>query len=152
MDSFSTTTASPEASFAILALLGVILIPLLILGLVSYILTAVGAHQMAKNEGINNPWMAWIPVASSWTLGEIISEKLKGNGGLKVLLFTVLAGLIEKIPYVGWYIVLAGWIFIVFALVSKYTESKALHTVLSCIIPLYFPIFIFVHRNKPALY
>ena len=39
--------------------------------IVSYVLNSVGMHTIAKRRGIHNPWLAWIPVASSWVLGSI---------------------------------------------------------------------------------
>ena len=37
----------------------------LIIGIVSYVLTASGMYAIAKRRGINNAWMAWIPGVNS---------------------------------------------------------------------------------------
>jgi len=46
----------------------------LIIGIVSYVLTAAGMYAIAKRRGINNAWMAWIPGVSSWILGSISDQ------------------------------------------------------------------------------
>lgn len=46
----------------------------LAIGIVSYVLTAVGLHGIGKRRGIHNSWLAWIPVASDWLLGSISDQ------------------------------------------------------------------------------
>ena len=46
----------------------------LVIGVVSYILSAAGIYAIAKRRGINNAWMAWIPVANGWILGSISDQ------------------------------------------------------------------------------
>jgi len=41
---------------------------------VSYVLNCVGMHSIAKRRGIRNPWLAWVPVASSCILGSISDQ------------------------------------------------------------------------------
>lgn len=56
-----------------------------------YVLSALGLYTIAKRRGINNPWLAWIPVGNAWILGSIsdqyqFSIKRKKTGRRKVLL------------------------------------------------------------------
>lgn len=57
----------------LMVLLGIILFALMI-GILTYVLTAAGMHQIAKRRGIQNPWLAWIPVADLWILGSISDQ------------------------------------------------------------------------------
>ena len=62
---------------ALMAIVGVLLIVALIafvFAVVSYILSAAGMYAIAKRRGINNAWLAWIPVASGWILGSISDQ------------------------------------------------------------------------------
>lgn len=43
-------------------------------GILSYVLQSVGMYRIAQRRGIHNPWLAWIPVASMWTLGSIADQ------------------------------------------------------------------------------
>lgn len=43
-------------------------------GIVVYILTGKGLSATARRRGINNPWLAWVPVGSDWMLGCISDQ------------------------------------------------------------------------------
>lgn len=45
-----------------------------IYSIVVYVLHSLGMYTIAKRRGIRNPWLAWIPVASMWTLGSISDQ------------------------------------------------------------------------------
>ena len=60
------------------ATIGIILFVLIFLGLylgllayavIAYILGSKGLYAIAVRRGIKNPWMAWVPIVSNWTLG-----------------------------------------------------------------------------------
>ena len=40
----------------------------------SYIMQGIGFSAMAKNRGIENPWLAWVPMANSWLVGKISDQ------------------------------------------------------------------------------
>ena len=46
----------------------------LILNILGYVLLSIGLYTIAKRRGIKNPWMAWIPIASTWLLGCISDQ------------------------------------------------------------------------------
>ena len=59
--------------------------------LVSYIFQSLGLYTIAKRRGIHNPWLAWIPIGSSWLLGSISDQyqyvvKRKEKSKRKILL------------------------------------------------------------------
>ena len=39
-----------------------------------YVLESLGLYTIAKRRGLNNPWLAWIPVGNTWILG-LIGDK-----------------------------------------------------------------------------
>ncbi|MED2737870.1 hypothetical protein [Bacillus toyonensis] len=124
---------------------------MLVFSLLAYVLTSVGLMNLAKNAGINNPWLAWIPIANLWIWGELVSEKLNGKGGKKVLLITLAYAVTQIIPFINILTAIAYAIFAImlsFWLFKKYTEKPVLHTILSILIPIYSPILLFVIRNN----
>ena len=56
--------------------------------LVFYLLRAVGVWKMAKTAEISSPWVAFIPVVNSFTLGKI-AEKYRKRDGTKSAKFGV---------------------------------------------------------------
>jgi len=110
---------------------------------------------MAKKAGKDNAWLAWVPIGNWFIMGEIVSEKLKGNGGLKYtllnlfylfaaqMLSTVVA-LIVLIPVLIIDVLVMYWIY------KKFANAPVLHTILSCVIPMYMVICLFVvSKNEP---
>lgn len=58
-------------------IIGIVLIMLLVVLAVSavfYIFQSLGLYTIAKRRGIENPWLAWIPVANYWILGCISDQ------------------------------------------------------------------------------
>ncbi len=51
-----------------------------IIGLVFYILQAIGIYKMANSLGIAYPWISFIPVANSYTFGKVASRYIKRDG------------------------------------------------------------------------
>lgn len=45
-----------------------------ILGLVSYIFSALALYTLAERRGIRNSWLAWIPIANVWVLGSLSDQ------------------------------------------------------------------------------
>ena len=141
-----------ESIIAIILIFGLVA---LLIGLISYIVTAYSYMVMANNSGIENSWLAWIPLANIWIIGELVSERLNNKGGLIYLLVTIANIVISSfIPIIG---ILSGIAFLVFTIYisylvfKKFSNNPILHTILSFIIPLYFVIVLFVIRNnRPA--
>ena len=49
-------------------------IPSLAIGIASYVLTALAIQTMAQRRGLNNPWLAWVPVVNCWLLGSLSDQ------------------------------------------------------------------------------
>lgn len=59
---------------SLLALVRALLGTPTILGIATYVLTALALYTIAKRRGLRNPWLAWIPVASSYLLGSLSDQ------------------------------------------------------------------------------
>lgn len=49
-------------------------LPALLLGIASYVLTALALYTIAKRRRIHSPWMAWVPVVNCWLLGSLSDQ------------------------------------------------------------------------------
>ena len=45
-----------------------------IFGIVNYIFQGLTLSTVARRRGINNPWLAWVPVGNVWMLGCISDQ------------------------------------------------------------------------------
>lgn len=134
--------------------IGVVLVFLLI-GLVFYCLKSVGLYTLAKNRGIENPWLAWIPIADLYIMGMLVGEMdLFGmhieNLGLWVPVAVVGGSLLSMTPILGMFISIALMVFMavfIYKLFEMYSENAILFTILSMLLGL-FAVFIFVIRNN----
>ena len=64
----------------------------MLLSVASYVLTALALYTIARRRGLNNPWLAWIPVADCWLLGSLSDQyqyvvKGEHKSKRKILLF-----------------------------------------------------------------
>lgn len=142
--------------FSLLALLGSLFLLLLIPGIVLYVLKSVGLYRLAVNDGIDNAWLAWIPVGDTYIIAKLI-KSLKIGGwevpSLEIVLPVVYALVIvaSNIPFIGALIVIAYVILILFALYKLYCiyrpDQAVVWLILSIVLVFMSPIFIFVMRN-----
>jgi len=135
----------------------------LFLGVISiglYILTALGLKKLADNRGIENSWIAFIPVLQVYILGLLI-EDLEIFGyeipemPIVLPIMLVINPIIIKIPVVGSLFSLLVFIIYCFALHKLYKlyapESARLYLVLSILLPFMGPILIFSIRDNELL-
>ncbi len=76
-----------------------------------YVLRSLGLYNMAKNRGMSNPWIAWIPFVSNYLIGEMVNPVQLGsvtiqNCGLILALSPIIGGVagfvLSFIPIIGW--------------------------------------------------
>lgn len=94
------------------------------LGLANYIMNALALNKIASRRQIPNPWMAWLPIASDWLIGNIADE-YDGRNGIKrkwrVVLLTL--SLISIVGLIIMYVAMFAYIFVT-ALASTYAEPE----------------------------
>jgi len=143
-----------DNAFGLLAFFGAFAFVFFIIGLIFYIAFAMGLMTLAKRRGIENAFLAFIPVANLYILGLLIKE-------LKIFSFDVpspelvlpgasLAGMfLGAIPLIGWIIPLANLVLFfgaMYALFNIYVpQSAMLYTILS---PFVGPFLVFMIRNN----
>lgn len=132
---------------------------LLLIAFILYLLGAIGLYKLAKNNGIEHAFLAFIPILQAYLIGELIGELKVFNFDIprpEIVLpvAPIAASIISPVPVIG---VLAGIallilnIFAIYKLFSVYTENSAtIYTVLSVVLPFMFPILLFVIRDKKA--
>lgn len=104
------------AATAVLIFYLVYVLVLTIVGTVQYVLQSVGLYSIAKRRGIHNPWLAWIPVGSSWMIGCISDQyqyvvKGKVRNKRKTLLVLNILSVIIAVAFVVCNVVLMGSLF-----------------------------------------
>lgn len=125
-----------------------------LIGIVAYILLAVGLYNLGKRQNIEYSWLAWIPVAQLYVMGALIKEMKVGDITIPrlelVLPIAAIVVPMVTVPFIGWLIGIAYYVFMIYAhylLFKLYVPNEAvLYTILSALG--LFPIFVFVIRNK----
>jgi len=97
MFDYLTELGLPEedVSFFLTVFIGVFAVSISI-GIVIYLLEAIGVYKMAKSAEIKNPWLAFIPVANDWVFGTL-AEKYKKKNGTKSARFGIILPVLEGI-------------------------------------------------------
>ncbi|MCX7708596.1 MAG: hypothetical protein N2484_01975 [Clostridia bacterium] len=149
-------------ALGILAFLGMFMLVFVIIGIVAYVLMALGLYTMAKNRGIENPWLAWIPIANLYILAKLIGTLSIGGWQVPNLemflpLATVVVVFTSWIPVLGFLISIANVVLLAFALHKLYKmyrpEQATLWLILTIvgfvtgILAILGPIFLFIMRN-----
>jgi hypothetical protein len=142
---------------------------ILLLAVVVYVFQSIGLYTIAKRRGIQNPWLAWLPIGSEWIAGSIadqyryvvkgeemnrrmillvtsavgmaVSWLISGVGMENELLDLVVTGL-DVFTFVVWQI----------CLYELYTSCNPKNNVLFLVLGIIFPFmpafFIFANRKK----
>ncbi len=94
--------------YAIFAVFGTIILLFGGLLLADYIMSSLGLMRLAKRRNIPNPWLSWIPVASSWITGSIVDEYDLRQGKIRnwrtILVILTASALVSLTLYLGEFI------------------------------------------------
>lgn len=127
----------------------------LVIGLVCYVLGAIGLYTMAKRRRINCAWFAWIPFLQGYILGKLDYDEVYGIPYAQwILLFG--STIITLLSAFTW-----GWVtWILDALLYMYTigannklfnmyrpQNATLITIIGIFFPVLYQIWYFVIRN-----
>ena len=124
----------------ILAILGVVFFIFAIIGIVLYVIFSYSLYKMAVKQGLENPWIAFIPVAQNYTIGKLIRTlKVFDYEIPRVEIVLPVAALVvlvlNQVEILGGLLSLANFILMLFALNKLYKvykpENATLYTVLS---------------------
>ena len=141
---------------AFLAIAGALSFVFFVIAVVFYVLKSIGLSALAVKRGIENPWLAWIPIADLYIMGLLVGEMdLFGyhldNLGLWVPVIFVGGMILSMIPFLGVLFSIAVLVFsimFIYKLYEIYAPTQAvLYTILSILLGL-FCVFIFIIRNN----
>ncbi len=147
--------------------LGLTLIPIMIIiiqvtiGLVLYVLFSFGLYKIAQNYGLENAWLAWIPIICFYLIGKIVGNFKILNfqlNNIEIILpiaFILFIGL-KSIPILGILLSGLGLLVLIIALNKLYQlfdeENAFIYSIISAIIPyLAVPIILFIYKDKNLL-
>ena len=96
----------------LLAALGAFSLLFFVVGIVFYVLKSIGLSTLAANRGLDNPWLAWIPVADLYIMGMLVEEidVLEyhiDNLGLWAPVIFVGGAIFSATPVLGWLVSIA---------------------------------------------
>lgn len=136
-----------------MAVMGGFFFVLLIILIVGYVLMALGLMGMANKKNLENTWMAWVPVANMWLLGQLIETIDFGENKIpNASIILVVGSFISFVPVVGTILSLA---FLVVLYASYYKLYKmfapgkeVLYLVLSIVVGISMPVILFIIRNN----
>ncbi|NLB52633.1 MAG: hypothetical protein GX808_06810 [Syntrophomonadaceae bacterium] len=145
--------------WGVFAAFGALIFLFVIIGIALYILSALGLYTMAKRRNMEYAWLAWIPVAQVYILGEIIGPKKFGDfevpqPGLYLLGGLLALWVLSRLPAIGFIFSLAITVVSIGALYylfRSYTteNTPVIYTILSVVtFGFLAPIFVFMVRNN----
>lgn len=127
-----------------------------IISLVMFLMISYSYYKMAKKEGIDNAWLAFVPVANLYIMGKIAKDncstkdpEVKLCAGYGIMLVLMI------IPIIGQILsfVLSIYLMIVafkvqYAIFDKYSEKATLYLILLIIFPIVIPFILLSLSNK----
>lgn len=113
----------------VLAFLGALMIIWVILGIIAYILMAVGLYMMAKKQAIQYDWLAFIPIAQMYILGKLIKNLKLFNYDIPSIelvlpIGALIMAVLGRVPVLGFILCLAFAILFFAALYKLFTIYK----------------------------
>ncbi len=104
------------SDFAVVGIIVVLYYLLMLAYLVTnYVLQSLALYRIAKNRGLKNPGLAWVPVANAWTIGAIADHQSSLRGLFQKWRGTLLAlSIISACGLVLYFVVAFGIVFSAF--------------------------------------
>lgn len=62
------------SAFMVAGIFGVILVIAIAVSIALYVMRSMGLYTIAKRRGLQNPWLAWIPVGREWLIGSVSDQ------------------------------------------------------------------------------
>lgn len=124
-----------------------------------YLLFCYGLYRMAERAGVENSWLAFIPLVQYYILGKVIREVKICNYVIPHLEWVLLAtpfvyGVLSLIPVVSVIAAIAYGLFyllVIYTLFKQYSDKAVAMTIIGLILPFMYAIFVFVIRNNTPI-
>lgn len=153
-----------SSAFTLFAFLGAFALVAFIIAIVMYVLMSLGLYKLAQNADIENPWLAWIPIANLYILAKLVKTVKLGTfeiPSLEIVLPVgcIVAAALGGIPVIGWIVYVAYlvlFVLVLYKLFSIYRPQQATLWIILSIVLFFIgmpAIFIFIMRNdRPIAY
>lgn len=97
----------------ILAVYLIILVVLFLFYIISYVFKGIGMYTIAKRQGMDYPWLAFIPFARKYLQGEIgggitLKSKTIKNPGIWLLVMPFIFGVVNFVLYMAFWVIGVG--------------------------------------------
>ena len=120
----------------LIVVVGLVIVSL-IFSFISYIFYAIGMYGVAKTEGYDKPWLAWVPIANSFMIPILMDKyahpQIRGKF-VWIYLASILVGF-----FLSLFISIAGYISTIvlgygfYLLAKRYSERPVLHLVVGVV-------------------
>lgn len=123
MDDYFSAAGLYGLAAGIMAVVGAIV---LLFCLILYIFNSIGIMTIARNRGLNNPWLVWIPFVGGYTLGAIADDISARQGGSGIFRFLLLGGGIFNLlsGLLGWFSGIASLVSIAVYVITVVALNK----------------------------
>ena len=164
--------AGLAAGGGLMAILAAYFLVVLVIGIVVWILTSIPLFTMAKNAGVTNAWLAWIPIGNMYVLNalggdefSLWGDKIHFNERINAFwLFLALSfggGLLGAIPVIGALVALAASVLLIciqwrmiYDWMNAYNpgrENMGL-SIVALIINIVFIVLLWMYKNRTPSY
>ncbi|WP_041274388.1 hypothetical protein [Desulforamulus reducens] len=124
-----------------------------------YLLFSYGLYRLAERTRVDHSWLAFIPYVQYYPLGKILREIRICGFVIPHMEWVLLAAplvysLLALIPFINVIASIAYFIFyaiVTYSLFNKYSRYALVMTIVSFILPFFFPIFVFTIRNNTLI-
>lgn len=136
--------------FLAMAFFGIIFLAIMV---VYYLLFAFGLYGLAKKANIENPWVAFIPIAQLYILGMLVKNVKIQDKEIPSLELVLPLGylamlILNRIPLIGFLLSIAYLVLFALTIYKLYSEYRPESAVLWLILSIFIlPILVFIMRN-----
>lgn len=143
---------------AFLALGFIFSVFVIIWAIAAYLLSAYALYTMAKNEGREDAFLAFIPFINCKVQGDLVAKKLpsfmSSEAGWKLFGVYVVIFILSFVPLINIFtgiLSIGLGVYIMYAILERYSDNAVLFTVIHVITAcLFFPLHLFlVRKNTP---
>lgn len=152
-DPYTYSGGEEEALLAMFGAFAFLFFIVFAIAIVVYILMGIGLKKLADRENLANSWMAFVPIAQFYLIGQLVQERVNIQN-LPVWLTAGYFGALvaSAIPVVGFLALIAYMVLMFYALhklFEMYSEKAVVMTVFNVLTSgSLYPIFIFAIRNN----
>lgn len=130
---------SVELTMGIFAIYGIVLLVMLVFGLIGYIFKSIGMYTIAKREGKEYPWLAFIPFARTYLQGElsgdvVLKKKSIKNPGIWLIVLPFLFNIVTSVLVMFFWALSFGQIFMALEYGYAYSYNDAIALIMGLIV------------------